>query len=227
MLGEFGESFPATRAFSRFAQQTLPGVSPRDDPDAALVAWMEREEELFRAFERHLVSRRLETGFGNDVDEFISYSLSVQNRRKSRAGLALEHHLENIFSENGIGYSRGRETENRAKPDFVFPGIAEYHEQGFSSDALTMLGVKTTCKDRWRQVLSEAERIRDKHLLTLEPGISENQTNEMRANHLQLVVPRELLPTFTAGQRGELMDLRSFVDLVKERQTKTGTGLLI
>jgi hypothetical protein len=31
-----------------------------------------------------------------------------------------------------------------------------------------MLGAKTTCKDRWRQVLTEAIKIPHKHLFTLE-----------------------------------------------------------
>ena len=43
-----------------------------------------------------------------------------------------------------------------------------------------MLAAKTSCKDRWRQVLAEADRIRTKHLLTLEPAISKIQTAEMR-----------------------------------------------
>lgn len=54
---------------------------------------MEQEELLFRTLERHIVSTRLKEGFGNeklDVDVFISFSLSVQNRRKSRVGYALE-----------------------------------------------------------------------------------------------------------------------------------------
>ena len=38
-----------------------------------------------------------------------------------------------------------------------------------------MLAVKTTAKDRWRQVLVEAERVETKHLLTLQEGISEIQ----------------------------------------------------
>ena len=42
-----------------------------------------------------------------------------------------------------------------------------------------MLGAKSTCKDRWRQVLAEDEKISRKHLLTLEPGISEPQTHQM------------------------------------------------
>jgi hypothetical protein len=50
--------------------------------------------------------------------------------------------------------------EHKSKPDFIFPGIAEYHDPHFDLNKLTMLGVKTTCSDRWRQVLAEADRIR-------------------------------------------------------------------
>lgn len=35
-----------------------------------------------------------------------------------------------------------------------------------------MLGAKTTIKERWRQVLEEANRIERKHLITLEPAVS-------------------------------------------------------
>lgn len=50
--------------------------------------------------ERYEVDKRLREGFINndetDVDGFIKFSLQIQNRRKSRAGLALENHLEDI-----------------------------------------------------------------------------------------------------------------------------------
>jgi hypothetical protein len=106
-------------------------------------------------------------------------------------------------------------TENNAKPDFLFPGIDEYHDKTFPQTGLSMLGVKSTCKDRWRQVLSEAARIQDKHLLTLEPGISENQTNEMASNRLQLVLPRGLHDTYRESQRSWLIDLDEFIKLVR------------
>jgi hypothetical protein len=80
-----------------------------------------------------------------------------------------------------VRYVRGAETENRYKPDFLFPGIAEYKDTSFDDARLTLLGAKSTLKDRWRQVLAEANRINDKHLLTLEPRISENQTEEQSA----------------------------------------------
>ena len=82
-----------------------------------------------------------------------------------------------------------------------------------------MLGVKATCKDRWRQVLAEANRISPKHLLTLETAISTTQTDEMRDKNLQLVMPRSLQPTYEATQRGWLIDLGTFIALIKERQT--------
>jgi hypothetical protein len=43
--------------------------------------WMEREEILFRTLEKHLLGDQLRKGFAEDVDGFIAFSLSVQNRR--------------------------------------------------------------------------------------------------------------------------------------------------
>ena len=95
--------------------------------------------------------------------------------------------------------------------------LAVFH---FPTERLTMLGAKSTVKDRWRQVLSEAERIQDKHLITLEPSISENQTNEMRAKKLQLVVPRRLHATFLPTQRQWLATLADFIEIVGARQAR-------
>lgn len=223
ILKKFGANFPTTREFSAFARSTLKNVSARDDQDNALMAWMEREEILFRALERHLIADRLSRGFGGDatgvdVDGFLSFSLSVQNRRKSRVGLALENHLEFLFAECDIRFTRTAVTENKAKPDFIFPGIADYRDAGFTPGRLTMLGVKSTCKDRWRQVLAEADRISIKHLLTLEAAISRHQTDEMAAKHVQLVLPRGLHDTYTEDQQPWLMNISQFTELVRNRQ---------
>lgn len=222
MLRRFAGAFPTTREFSAYARSTVREVDPRDDADAALMAWMEREEILFRTMERHLIGDRLTKGFHDDVDGFIAFSLSVQNRRKSRVGYALENHLEHVFTSHGVLFARTPVTENKAKPDFLFPGAAQYHDARFDPMNLTMLGVKSSCKDRWRQVLSEADRIEDKHLLTLETAISGNQTDEMRAKRLQLVLPRALHATYTDAQRAWLMDVSGFTRTVLDRQAATG-----
>src|SRR5690606_24225581 len=109
--------------------------------------------------------------------------------------------LESLLTAMGIRFARTAVTENRSKPDFLFPGVAEYRDQKFDPHGLTALGVKSTCKDRWRQVLSEADRVERKHLLTLEPAISTNQTDEMQARQLQLVLPHSLHATYTSAQQ--------------------------
>ena len=231
MLENFKDKFPSTRDFSAYARSTIKNIDLRDEPDLVLMTWMEREEILFRAFERYLIAGRLLKGFageantGVDVDGFLSFSLSVQNRRKSRVGLALENHLEFLFAENGLRFARAAVTENKSKPDFLFPGLAEYHDPNYAKSDLIMLGVKSTCKDRWRQVLAEADRIDDKHLLTLEAAISTNQTDEMAAKRVQLVLPRELHETYNPAQQSWLMDIATFIDLVRSRQQPKGQVL--
>ena len=223
LLERFKGKFPTTKDFSQFTRDTLTDVDALKDPDTALISWMDYEERLFRSMERREVEQRLKTGFagpsGMDVDGFINFSLSIQNRRKKRAGLALENHVQAILEMHGIQFDRGAETENKAKPDFLFPGEREYHDSGFDKGLLTMLGVKTSCKDRWRQVLSEAKLIGTKHLLTLEPAISVHQTAEMMGNDLQLVVPGPLHETYDADQRKWLMSFKDFIGLATKKQT--------
>ena len=221
MLSRFGGKFPTTFEFSSFAREKVGDFDAYDNrADDVLSTWMQKEESLFRTLERHIVGQRLDDGFSGDsrVDDFISYSLSVQNRRKSRAGSALENHLSFLFERLNIKFSRTPQTEGHSKPDFLFPGIEEYQNPLFPARSLTMLGVKTTCKDRWRQILAEADRIEEKHLFTLQSGISQNQTDEMDAHKVQLVIPRQIHSSFSLAQQGRLMNLDDFVGLVRERQ---------
>ncbi len=82
-----------------------------------------------------------------------------------------------------------------------------------------MLAAKSTCKDRWRQVLSEAERIKIKHLCTLEEGISPAQTAEMARQHLQLVVPKRIHESYREEQRRRLLTVEDFIAEVTARQS--------
>jgi hypothetical protein len=226
IIERFNAAFPTSREFSDLAREHADAPDARDDPDGALMGWIEFEDALFRRMERHIVSARLQGGFVDegvaDVDGFLQFSLSVQNRRKSRMGLSFENHVEAALKQLSIRYERGARTEGNSKPDFLFPGGAQYQDPAFSAGQLTMLGVKSTLKDRWRQVLAEAKRIDRKHLLTLEPGISVSQTDEMMRQALQLVVPKALHSTFTIQQSGWLISFGCFVELVRERQTASG-----
>ncbi|MFF5867661.1 type II restriction endonuclease [Pseudomonas sp. NPDC012596] len=216
IIGRFGETFPTTAEFSHFARETCPEqFDLAQDSDAALMGWMVHEEMLFRTFERSIVQQQLDSGF-RDVDHFISVSLSVQNRRKSRVGYALEHHLAAVFSGNKLLFGRQVVTEKKSTADFLFPGGQAYHNPAYPDESLVMLASKSTCKDRWRQVLAEADRILRKHLFTLEPAISSHQTDEMQHHHVQLVVPEAVRGSYTAAQQGWIMNLSEYIGFVRD-----------
>ena len=222
LIDKFGQAFPKTAVFSEYARSLVTDFNPVEDPDSTLSKWYGMEERLFYVYERYLIQDRVEKGFVYngliDVDDFIQYSLSVQNRRKSRAGLSLENHVCALLDANHVLYAHGKYTEGRSKPDFIFPSIDSYHDQTYPFEYLTMLGAKTTCKDRWRQVLPEADRIKHKHVLTLEPSISEKQTNGMIKENVQLVLPASIHNTYTPKQQSWIWTMKDFICLVHERQ---------
>lgn len=193
MLRKFGGKLPDTYSMSEYARQTLKGMDPKQDPDGALVGWYDWEDRLFREFEAELVSRDIkpEHVAGKvDVEFLLEYFKSVHNRRRSRAGHAFAHHIRAVLDASGVLYQSEVNTENAKKLDFLMPNGILYHDEDIPSDLLTALGAKTTCKDRWRQVLSEAHRISEKHLITLESPITQQQLDEMSSENLRLVIPK-------------------------------------
>ena len=222
IIERFGFTFPTTKTFSDLARQTLPGVSAKDDPDLALVTWLDHEEAMFRRLEKRIVSRRLVEGFMDgddaDVDAFIKFSLSVQNRRKSRMGHSLEHHIRAVLKANDIRFTEQFRTAKGKKPDFLFPSSDAYMDVKFPTSLLTMLGAKSSSKERWSQILSEADRIQEKHLLTLDPSIPSTTLKTMKSDQLQLVVPNDRHPFYPAEHQSWLMDVADFISLVEKRQ---------
>lgn len=186
------------------------------NPDEKIISWTNMEYTLFRALEYARYGEIITKGF-QSVDEFVRVANVVLNRRKSRAGKSLEHHLSAIFDGNGIEYSSQAVTEGNKKPDFLFPSQEAYHDYDFSADYIISLAAKTTCKDRWRQVLNEADRLRDKpkYLCTLQQGISGAQMDEMQAENVILVVPKPYIVTYPKDRRDRIWTLARFVQYVK------------
>lgn len=188
----------------------------RLNPDEKIISWTNMEYTLFRALEYARYGEMITKGF-QSVDEFVRVANVVLNRRKSRAGKSLEHHLAAIFDGNDIEYSPQAVTEGNKKPDFLFPSQEAYHDLCFSTDQIITLAAKTTCKDRWRQVLNEADRLRDKpkYLCTLQQGISGAQMDEMQAENVILVVPKPYIMTYPKDRRDRIWTLARFVEYVK------------
>lgn len=144
---------------------------------------------------------------------------TILQRRKARSGRSLELHTREIFLEEGLiedtHFAHQPVSEQGKTPDFLFPSTTAYRDPTFPPEQLRMLAVKTTCKDRWRQILNEADRIPGKHLLTLQEGVSETQFGEMTNAGVRLVVPLGLTDKFPKSVQPHLQSLESFIGDVR------------
>ena len=202
-------AFPEAQAIVDFAIQRLP-TAQTQPPDTRLLRRRECEFAIFRSVEEAVVMPRIREGFAT-VDIFVDFANSVTNRRKSRSGASLELHTRRVFDEEGLTYAHDEVSEGGKRPDFLFPHLEAYRDPTFPAAKLRMLGVKTTCKDRWRQILNEADRIPRKHLLTLQEGVSLSQWNEMQTEGVSLVVPAALHDKYHETIRPSLLTLEQFI----------------
>jgi len=120
-----------------------------------------------------------------------------------------------LFDAWSVASVRQAVTEGNNRPDFLFPSAEACHTACIGDPGLMMLGAKSICKERWRQVLPEAGKILRKHLLALESGISEPQTEQMKTARVQLVIPQQIHESYRPVQDEWLMNLREFIELVK------------
>lgn len=183
-------------------------------PDIRLLRRRICEFEIFQSVEQAYWMPKISVGFSS-IDDFTALAQSILQSRKSRSGKSLELHARNIFLEEQLTASQDFEhnpvIENGKRPDFLFPNRAAYENRDFPASKLRMLAVKTTCKDRWRQVLNEADRIETKHLLTLQEGVSDSQFKEMCEANISLVVPAGLHEKYPKSVQPHLITLESFI----------------
>ncbi|WP_318582772.1 type II restriction endonuclease [Bacillus paranthracis] len=214
------ESFPDTIVLAEMAREIF-GKYNREallNPDKALLKWIDLEYDLFREIERNIYQPYLTKPF-NELDLLFEFANSALNRRKSRAGRSLEHHIDFILTQFAIPFSHPGRTEGKKKPDFILPSNASYGNLLYDEKNLTFLGAKTTCKDRWRQILNEANRIPEKHLLTLQQGITKNQMEEMQDEKVILVVPKPYHTYYPVEYQDRLLSINTFVQYLKEKYT--------
>lgn len=216
-------SFPETKTMATGARDcfnranNISDTALKSSPDEILLNWVDTEYRLFRLMEEKVYSEVMTKPFGS-IDAFVQMANEVLNRRKSRAGKSLEHHLADIFTHNELIFEEQAITEDKKKPDFLFPNANCYHNLQFPADDLIVLGAKTTCKDRWRQVLTEADRVDVKFLFTLQQGISKNQLREMQDSQLKLVVPHKYIGSFPKEFQPDISDLQGFIRFVRRKQ---------
>jgi hypothetical protein len=223
-IRKLNNQFPSTALMAQNARECFNssyGITAeiiKAAPDKSLLSWLAAEFELFKILENNVYAEELSTKFKN-VEEFVGFANTILNRRKSRAGKSLEFHLEEIFAAFSITFKTQAITEGKKRPDFIFPSAEAYHDKSYDETKLIFLASKTTCKDRWRQVINEADRIKTKHLFTLQQGISSNQLVEMADHNVKLVVPAPYIKSFPAKFHADIISLEQFVKYIEHVQS--------
>ncbi len=216
---EWRTVFPSSTELSAYVFERLAPWKRGCDVDALLLMRRELEERLFMEVEAVHTADPLRKGFA-DMKAFSDFALTVLNRRKARSGKSLENNLSALFRAEGVRFSANAVTELHKRPDFLFPSIEAYRDLSFPDSRLCMMGAKTSCKDRWRQILSEADRIASPYLFTLDTALSETQVAEMEAARVRLVMPAPLVGELRWAGIGKITTLREFVDWRLWEQTR-------
>lgn len=209
------ESFPSTSEVSTATLAALQRYSPNHilSGDKLLERAIKTEFRLFKLLESKFVSSSIRDGF-SDVESFLTVAQTVLQRRKSRAGRSLEFHVEEVLRKYNIPF-QSQALLDGTRPDLVIPHTQAYLEATLTNQQVVILALKTTCKDRWRQILQEAPRVTKKYLLTLQPGISGNQMDQMTSENVQLVVPLYLHDQYEPSRRQHLMTVEDFLNHIR------------
>jgi hypothetical protein len=217
--GAFSD-FPSGDVFSETTRRILNACIkryPKLAPDEALLRSIETEYQLFQFVERVVCQNAVAGKLFRDIDDFIHTALSILNRRKARAGRSFENHVEHLLTQAGIPHKMRPALGADGRPDIIIPSEEAYFDPAWPDEKLFVIGLKTTCKDRWRQVLNEGRRVRTKHILTLQQGITANQLSEMQAARVSLVVPSALHSKYPKEWQPALLDVQGFIRVAKQR----------
>jgi len=120
-----------------------------------------------------------------DIDKLF---MSIFQSRKSRAGKAFEYIIKEMFTRLSFPFSEQIVIDG-AKPDFVMPSGDFFKEKPLDSILFT---AKRTLRERWRQVVTEANKGYGYFLATLDEKVTKSQI-EQAANHkIFIVVPKSI-----------------------------------
>lgn len=139
--------------------------------------------------------------------------LSASQQRKNRAGLSFESHIAAIMRAGHIRFEAQAVTGGR-RPDFVLPSVAELNKgEARAFDAAMVLSLKTTLRERWKQVSMEKFNSA-LFLATVDDRVTSAAINDMNGQGICLVVPESLKQskeTCYPGN-GNVISFRDFFD---------------
>lgn len=210
--------FPSSMEISNFTWETLRKCISDFDQisyDERIMTLLEEEYILFKMIEEKMHMSDIVRKF-KSIDEFLKIANSILQRRKARAGRSVENQFEMILKESKIVHVMRPHIEG--EPDVVIPSVDAYNDKNYPLEKLFIIGIKRTCKDRWRQVLNEATRVPKKYIFTIQPSISKKQLDTMKRANVTLIVPSYFHKNYPPSS----MDIYTLTDFLSYVQNQLG-----
>jgi hypothetical protein len=215
-------SLPSAREMARAAQ----AIAARMHQDATtaddfLVDALDAESALFGEIEQQLGDRALKGLVDRSELSFrrvLEFAMKYHQARKSRRGQSLQNHFAALLDREAISYSAQSVTEGKERPDFIMPGEREYHEPGFPTRNLRMVACKSRTRERWGQVLKEADRVEEKYLLSVDEDITDDAIRSMSQNRIRIFIPKATLDKHY-GKSAERRRLGTVAELIQLLRT--------
>lgn len=136
------------------------------------------------------VADLVKTLFSRFDEIYKEVMLSPVQRMKSRAGTSFEHHVRRVLQDGKIPFDEQKFTGNQ-RPDFILPSLKLLQDPTRERDAALILSLKTTLRERWKQVVKES-RNSDIFLATVDDKVAAETITDMRLDNIFLVVPESL-----------------------------------
>lgn len=172
--------------------------------DAVRIISRDIEFAIYRAHERRIRAAQLlselfaeGTTLANVVitavrrfTDLYGLFLSASQQRKARAGQSFELHIRRLLADGGLPFDE-QATVGRTRPDFLLPSSKAYRQGGTGDGGAIVLSLKTTLRERWKQVIKEMRGC-PLYLATVDDRIASSAIEEMADSGITLVVPESL-----------------------------------
>jgi hypothetical protein len=148
-------------------------------------------------------------------DDIYNICLRASQARSSRVGGTFETHMHTALSAGDVPHSPQSIFEG-SRPDFVLPAGATYADPNKRSAMSLILTLKTTLKERWRQVVSESTGC-PLYLGTLDESVTGETLDQLERHKIILVVPERFKSSEFAEYAGRagVISYREFFDQLR------------
>jgi len=170
-------------------------------------AFKKAVDERFGSTEQS-ASEVIKENFGQIQDTFMSLFQS----RKARAGKTLENAVSLILRKAEVPFEPEKKSKGGGRPDFFIPNSRTYDEDPLNA---RILACKRTVRERWMQIIPEAQNQGIFYLLTLDADVADRTIRHMAKKRVYLVVPAKIKENSYPNSKN-VITLDAFVDDCKK-----------